>query len=268
MVMDIKILGSGATHPIPKPCCSCRLCEEARSEMKPPNMRTGPSLFIEDLNALIDTSQDISFQLNRESIEKVDRIFYTHFHPDHTMGMMVINQLAGSYEDVDGSVDVIFPEGVLDDLRDKNLSGMIDYYTNTGLAEVEKDFNAKEFGEIEIKAVPLEEPNTYGYTLEDDRKIFYAPCDLTDFDLKQVSEQEIFILEFGGLEMDNFENPEEITDFYRVFENLKEINPEKVVFTHIEENRGMTHEELEDFASELEDEANFEVFFSFDGMRI
>lgn len=236
--------------------------------MKPPNMRTGPSLFIEDLNAVIDTSQDISFQLNREDIEKVDRIFYTHFHPDHTMGMVVINQLAGSYEDSDGSVEVIFPGGVLRDLRDKNLSGMIDYYENTGLAEVEKDFTSEKFGKIKIEAVPLEEPNTYGYKLEDDRKIFYAPCDLTDFNLRNVKDHEIFILEFGGLEMESFENPEEITDFQRVFENLKEIDPEKVIFTHIEENRRMTHEELEDFASELEEEVSFEVAVSFDGMRI
>jgi len=197
--MDLKILGSGATHPIPKPCCDCDTCEGARSKMSPPDMRTGPSLFIEDLNALIDTSQDISFQLNREDINQVDRIFYTHFHPDHTMGMMVINQLKGSYEEDDGSVEVIFPEGVLGDLRDKNMSGMIDHYIDVGLADVKTDWQKGSFNGIEVEAVPLAEPNTYGYSLVDDRKVFYAPCDITGFDLKEVSDHDLFILEFEVL---------------------------------------------------------------------
>ncbi|MFB6099904.1 MAG: MBL fold metallo-hydrolase [Candidatus Nanohalobium sp.] len=266
--MDLKILGSGATHPIPKPCCGCDVCEEAREEMSPPNMRTGPALYIEDIEALIDTSQDISFQLNRERIKDVRRIFYTHFHPDHTMGMMVINQLAGSYDASDDSVEVLFPDGVLEDLRDMNMSGMMDYYIERGIAEAEQDFKSRKFDGVKIEAVPLEESNTYGYSLEDERKIFYAPCDLTEFDLKQVSEHEIFILEFGGLEMEKFEKPDEITDFHRLFGQLKQIGPDRVVFTHIEENRGMNHEELKEFASDLEKEASFEIDIAFDGMEI
>lgn len=264
--MNLKILGSGATHPIPKPCCDCNICVEARKDMSPPNMRTGPSLYIEDIDALIDTSQDISFQLNREDIKNVERIFYTHFHPDHTMGMMVINQIAGSYENKGTKVDIKMPEGVLDDLRGQNMSGMMDYYIAEGLVEVEEDFEKRKISTIEINAVSLAEPNTYGFSIREGKSVFYAPCDITGFDFEKVPDHDIFIVEFGGLEMSSFKNPDEITNFYRVLESLKSVNPDKVIFTHIEENRGKNHRELKKFAEELD--VDFKVEIAYDGMRI
>jgi phosphoribosyl 1,2-cyclic phosphate phosphodiesterase len=266
--VKITFLGTGATHPVPKPCCECEVCAEARKEMAPPEMRTGPGIFISDINSVIDTSQDISFQLNRESIKEVDRIFYTHWHPDHTMGMMVINQITGSYDSEDDTVDVFFPEGVMEDLRENNLSGMISYYMDRGLARVEEDFELGEFGKISLEAVPLQEPNTYGYSISEDKKIFYAPCDVTDFDLTTVEDHDIFILEFGGLDMEKFKNSDEITDFYRILDQLKQFSPEKVIFTHIEENRGMDHKELLNLSEKLEDECAFEVDIAYDGKEL
>jgi phosphoribosyl 1,2-cyclic phosphate phosphodiesterase len=43
-----------------------------------PYSRSGPSLFLHDINALFDTPEDIFEQLNREGIEQVDFIFFTH----------------------------------------------------------------------------------------------------------------------------------------------------------------------------------------------
>ena len=68
--------------------------------------------------------------------------------------------------------------------------------------------------------------------------------------------------------MSKFENSDEITDFDRVFKQLKIIEPEKVVFTHIEENRGMDHGDLMEFAEDLEENVDFSVDISFDGMEI
>jgi len=52
--MRVKIIGSGGCVSIPRPCCKCRVCKEAR-EMGFPYARTGASLFIEGENILIDT---------------------------------------------------------------------------------------------------------------------------------------------------------------------------------------------------------------------
>lgn len=90
--MKAIVLGSGGCTPIPRPGCTCPVCEEARHKGIP-FARGGPSFFLENINALFDTPEDILHQLNRERIQKVDYIFYTHWHPDHTMGMRVVEQM-------------------------------------------------------------------------------------------------------------------------------------------------------------------------------
>ena len=90
--MQILILGSGGCNPIPRATCQCNVCIEAR-EKGVPYSRSGPSIFIEGINALFDTPEEINSQLNRENITEVEYVFYTHWHPDHTLGMRLFEQL-------------------------------------------------------------------------------------------------------------------------------------------------------------------------------
>jgi len=53
------------------------VCREARKKGVPYS-RSGPSMFLKDVNVLFDTPEDIAVQLNRENIKQVDAIFYTH----------------------------------------------------------------------------------------------------------------------------------------------------------------------------------------------
>ena len=90
--MKVIILDSGGCVSTPRACCNCRVCTEARRKGFP-YARTGCSLFIEDVNILIDTPEDINASLNNSGIQKVEHILYSHCDPDHTMGMRVIEQL-------------------------------------------------------------------------------------------------------------------------------------------------------------------------------
>ncbi len=90
--MNVIILGSGGCVSTPRACCNCRVCTEARQKGFP-YARTGCSLFIEDVNILIDTPEDINASLNNSGIQKVEHILYSHCDPDHTMGMRIIEQL-------------------------------------------------------------------------------------------------------------------------------------------------------------------------------
>lgn len=90
--MKIKIIGSGGCVSTPKPCCSCKVCTEAR-EKGFPYARTGCSLFIEDGKVLIDTPEDINYALNHANIDQVNYVLYSHMDPDHTMGMRLFEQL-------------------------------------------------------------------------------------------------------------------------------------------------------------------------------
>lgn len=90
--MKIKIIGSGGCVSTPKPCCSCKVCTEAR-EKGFPYARTGCSLFVEDAKVLIDTPEDINYALNHANIDQVNYVLYSHMDPDHTMGMRLFEQL-------------------------------------------------------------------------------------------------------------------------------------------------------------------------------
>lgn len=87
--MRIEILGSGGAMIIPRPLCTCRVCEEARQKNDIPYVRYGPSLFVHDINLLIDTPEEIAVQLNRSRIRKIEAALYSHWHPDHTAGMRI-----------------------------------------------------------------------------------------------------------------------------------------------------------------------------------
>lgn len=91
-IMRLIVLGSGGATTIPRPGCQCRICAEARTKGIP-YARSGPSLLISDINLLFDTPEEIAAQLNREEINAVDYIFYTHWHPDHTLGMRIIERM-------------------------------------------------------------------------------------------------------------------------------------------------------------------------------
>lgn len=90
--MKIAITGSGGCVSIPRPCCNCKVCIQARDKGFP-YARTGCSLFIDEANVLIDTPEDINYAINNANIENVDYILYSHSDPDHTMGMRLIEQL-------------------------------------------------------------------------------------------------------------------------------------------------------------------------------
>ena len=86
--MRIEILGSGGAITTPRPGCACRVCVQAR-ELGRPYSRTGPSVFVHGPDVLFDTPEESKEQLNRAGIGRVSAGFYSHWHPDHTMGRRV-----------------------------------------------------------------------------------------------------------------------------------------------------------------------------------
>lgn len=90
--MKLNLIGTGGVIPIPKPGCKCNLCIKSREKLLD-NYQIGPSMFVYDDNLLFDTPEEIRFGLNREKIEKVDNIILTHWHPDHTQGIRIVEQL-------------------------------------------------------------------------------------------------------------------------------------------------------------------------------
>ncbi|MFX0095521.1 MAG: MBL fold metallo-hydrolase [Candidatus Hodarchaeota archaeon] len=83
---ELVFLGTGAAIQIPAFFCGCETCEAARKDKKQQRTRASAALIGQEC-VVIDPGPDIEFQLERESIRRVNRIFITHWHYDHVWGL-------------------------------------------------------------------------------------------------------------------------------------------------------------------------------------
>ena len=161
--MNVIILGSGGCVSTPRACCNCRVCTEARQKGFP-YARTGCSLFVEDVNLLIDTPEDINASLNNSDIKKVEHILYSHCDPDHTMGMRVVEQLKMDWlanslgKKPDNPIEVASLPAILTDIKKQGTKygSAIKYYEASGLIYT-KEIRAFKKDNILIELVPVDE---------------------------------------------------------------------------------------------------------------
>ncbi len=78
-------------------------------------------MFIHGPDVLIDTPGEIVDQLNRSSVRHIAACFYSHWHPDHTMGRHVFSAINADYRvwpsAPRGTIDVYLPQQVAADAR-------------------------------------------------------------------------------------------------------------------------------------------------------
>jgi len=84
-MLEITILGCGASLGVPVLACKCRICMST----DPYNKRARPSILISkaDKNILVDFGLDVRMQLMRENITSLDAAILTHDHADHVGGI-------------------------------------------------------------------------------------------------------------------------------------------------------------------------------------
>ena len=87
--MQITILGCGSSTGVPRVGNDWGSCDPEVSE----NMRSRCSILLERVqkdkktSIVIDTGPDFRMQMNRANVKKIDAVFYTHEHADHTHGI-------------------------------------------------------------------------------------------------------------------------------------------------------------------------------------
>ncbi len=84
--MDLVFLGTGAGNGVPAFYCDCPVCDEARGADRLRRTRSAVAI-VGDRNYLIDAPPELSSQLLREKIKRVDCLFLTHSHHDHCAGL-------------------------------------------------------------------------------------------------------------------------------------------------------------------------------------
>ncbi len=267
---------------IPKPLCNCAVCTEAR-EKGIPYARTGPSLFIHDINLLIDTPAEISAQLNRENIGSLNYLMFTHLDPDHVEGFRVVEQICIDFRNwlnyPDKQVKLVLPDYLMGQLEKiwSAYGPIARFYEDQGFIEC-NTFNEKiEIGSIEITAIPVDRGDRYSYIYvfnEKKTKVVYAPCDIKPFpeSREEVRDADLVIIQPGifedGLKHD-FKYPGDhvsrttLYTFNDTVELCERINAAKVLFVHLEEYWNRSHDDYLALEKEYKN-----IQFACDGLHL
>ena len=85
--MKITILGSGTSTGVPEYKCECDTCEDAR-RIGSKNYRTRPSIHIETdgKHLQFDLGPNFMDQIDRNKVDWIDAVVFTHCHADHVSG--------------------------------------------------------------------------------------------------------------------------------------------------------------------------------------
>jgi phosphoribosyl 1,2-cyclic phosphate phosphodiesterase len=282
--MRVEVLGSGGATTAPRPGCSCRVCAEAR-EKGAPYARTGPSVFVHGPDVVFDTPEESKLQLDRAGIAVVRGCFYSHWHPDHTMGRRVWETRNGDFRTWPREAkrqlvtDVFLPEQVALDFR-SYLGGMahLEFMQGRGWIRIHelRDGETVLVGSVEIRPFRLAEDYVYAFELtEGGRRLLLAMDELNRWqppaDLRGA---QLAVLPMGICEYDPFSGERRIHADHPVlryeatFEETRAIvtalDAERVVLTHVEEIDGLTHDDLQRLAPDY----GANVTFAWDGYSV
>lgn len=266
--MELIITGSGGAIPTPRPFCQCLVCKKARKEGEP-YKRNSSSLFISDISTLIDCGEDIGDSLNRRNISRVDNLFITHWHPDHTFGMRPLleayfNFLEGK---PDRQVTVYMPNRVFEDLEEHYPP--ISYFSDRiKVAEIQhlEHQESIQIGNTKITAIGYKgkDSNTFAYLIEEnDKQVLYAPCDTISFQQK-IFNLDLLIHECG---LFSYEKIKVEIPFPATIERIRLFKPKRTILTHIEEEE--IHTWGWDYLEKMKKQySDVDFDFACDGMKI
>jgi phosphoribosyl 1,2-cyclic phosphate phosphodiesterase len=280
--VNIEVLGSGGGATTPRPSCSCRVCVEARAK-GPPYARTGPSYFVHGPNVLIDTPEESNIQLNRAGIGEIAACFYSHFHPDHTMGRRVFETRNVDWRGWPPeakeqlSTTVYLPQQVAADARRYlALAEHLEFMEAQGTVRVVElaDGEAVELGGWSFQPFRLAEEYVYAFLIEgngarvllapDETNGWEPPDALRGVDLAVIP---MGLCEFDPLTGERRLHPEhpllavEAT-FDETLDIVERLAARRTVLSHVEEMDGLSHDDLLEVARRHG--GRFE--FAYDGM--
>ena len=85
--MKLRFLGTGTSFGVPVLGCRCRVCTS--NDPRDRRTRHGALLVSDDGShrLLVDTPPELRLQLVEAGVDRVDAVWYTHAHADHTHGV-------------------------------------------------------------------------------------------------------------------------------------------------------------------------------------
>jgi phosphoribosyl 1,2-cyclic phosphate phosphodiesterase len=283
--VKVEILGSGGATVTPRPGCACRVCVEAR-ERGVPYSRTGPSVFVHGPDVLFDTPEESRLQLDRSGVTRIAACFYSHWHPDHTMGRRVWESVGGHdfrrWPPEPGfrrATDVYLPQQVAADF-DVRLGARehFSFLESRGFVRLHelRDGETVELGGVTIRPFRLHEDYVYAFELGGDgKRLLLVMDELHDWvPPSALRGVDLAVLPMGLSEHDPFTGERRIHErhpvlrFEATFEQtlriVDELDARRVVLGHVEEVDGLGYDDLK----RLETEVGRNITFAWDTMQV
>lgn len=168
--MRFLLLGTSAGNGVPSFYCKCEACIEARTDKEYSRARSAALLHLNSENILIDTPPDIGLQLERFGVERIDKVFLTHWHYDHFGGIGELEFYVRLKHGV--PLTLYLPESALENMK-KSFDYLLDCFTLYVYNEKFR-LSSKEIEFFPVKANHGIE--TYGFIVRSSkRSIAYLP---------------------------------------------------------------------------------------------
>lgn len=280
--MKFIITGSGGCVCTPKPLCRCPICVEARTKGYP-YARCGCSLYLEDIALLIDTPEDIANAINNTDIKAVDHIMYSHWDPDHTLGMRIMEQLRLEWLDYydhikpNNPINVYAQNDVMVDINAicSKYGSLLNYYAAMGLIKRYVVENSIIIGDITITliAVPKSKAVSVFVFESKGKKLVYAPCDCLPFPSDEKIKNADMLIVGNTYIGDVLKDGKTITKAHPINQELhsmsdivtikEAMNIKNAIITHLEETWGKSYDDYLQLEKQYKN-----IQFAFDGMVV
>lgn len=254
--MKIKFLGTSAGWPLPRLGCKCEIC----TSKDPKDTRTRTQVLI-DNRILLDAGPDTYFHLKNQDLTKLEAVFISHEHPDHTFGLWDLPHIYGRSETGLNKIQLFITEPVL-----KGINKVFSHPHKLINLNVVKENVAVNMGDLKISYIPVIHGNTPAYAIKcQNSKIFTY---ITDFsEIPSGSQDKIKnsnLVAFDGSSLGKTgQGPGHISinDGIEIGKNLK---AGQIYFIHIG-HKTDTHKHLETY---LKEKAGPNYHVAFDGLEI
>lgn len=282
--MRLQFLGTGGSQPIPLPLCDCAICAEAREE-GPPYERSGYSLFLHDLDGLIDAPEFVAWNLVRWEIPDLEYLFLSHWHPDHAQGLRVLGMRSPEKRDGETHVDakrrtaptVVTTRAVYERTCEQ-VPTLRHFVENLGYA----DLHCLDEDPFEIRGIavdplpyPLEDGGPMHATgflfREGDRTLAVVTDDARYLDEGQLpANLDAAVFECGHFTHDPAGDriaPDDIDDLSHeeVLERVRRVDPRRAVLSHVGHHYRRSYDDLRRRERDPEYDG---VTFAYDGLEV
>lgn len=226
--MKVTILGCGASSGVPLISCDCKIC----NSNNPKNNRTRSSILVEDKNTsiLIDTSPDLRAQALRENFTRLDAVFYTHDHADHTHG---IDDLRSFNYINKKEIDVFSSKAHLDNLSSR-FPHCFQQATNNWYKPVLKKNEIKDLekfylNKTEITPIFLEHGDTHSIGFKFNNFLY-----TTDFKEIPTEKASLFVdLDIWVVDCLQIQEHNTHPTYKQVMHWIEKFKPKKAILTHM-----------------------------------